>query len=236
MVSEAANRRGRAMILLACGFVAEARAAASSLVIGVPGGGDAGYLEAELERRAAEATAIISWGLTGALMEDLAVGDWVVGTGVAGALDAACDTTWIATALAVLPNARAGVFHADGLLADAPAKHALGRTGRLAVDMESHVAARIATRHGLPFAILRVVSDHVGDAVPPAVMASMGPGGRTDYAAIAASIARRPAQLPHFAAFARSALAAMRELRRGRALLGARLGAPDIRQRAADVV
>ena len=213
------------MILLTCGFIVEARTAASSAIEPVPGGGDATYLAAELDRFAPQAEAIISWGLAGALRDDLKIGDWVIGSGVSGGFDHDCDVDWQERVLAALPDARSGRFHADGLLADAPAKRMLGASGALAVDMESHIAARVAAAHGLPFAILRVVSDRVDDEMPPAVLVSMGPKGRTDYVRVAASLARHPAQIPAVAAFARHSMACLGVLKAGRVRLGPRLGA-----------
>ena len=214
------------LILLTCGFVVEAKTAASSDIHAVPGGGDATYLAAELDRLAPHAEAIVSWGLTGALRDDLRVGDWVIGTGVSGGFDHDCDADWQERVAAALPGAHRGRFHADGLLADAPAKRALGAGGAVAVDMESHIAARVAAAHELPFAILRVVSDRVDDEMPPAVLVSMGPNGRTDYVRVAASLARHPAQIPAFSAFARHSMACLKVLREGRVRLGPRLSAP----------
>ncbi len=211
------------LILLTCGFIIEAQTAASGAIRAVPGGGDASYLAAELDRLAPQAEAIVSWGLAGALTDDLAIGDWVIGSGVSGEIEHDCDAGWSERVLAALPGAYHGRFHADGLLADAPAKRALGASGRLAVDMESHVAARVAAAHGLPLLIARVVSDRVDDAMPPAVLVSMGPKGRTAYARVAASLARHPAQVPAFAAFARHSMACLKVLREGRARMGPRL-------------
>lgn len=215
------------MILVACGVGAEARAAASSDITAVPGGGNATWLAAELDRLAAAASGIVSWGLCGALQDDLAVGDWVVGTGVTGGFDYDCDSDWQERALAAFPGAHSGTVHADGHLAAAAAKRALGAGGALAVDMESHVAARVAAAHGLPFVILRVVSDQVGDALPPAVQVAMGPRGRTAYGRLLASLIRHPGQVAAFVAFARRSLTSLGELRAGRLRLGPRLGAPS---------
>ena len=213
------------MILLACGVSVEARAATSSDVTAVAGGGDATYLATELDRLAPQSDAMVSWGLAGALQDNLAIGDWVIGTGVSGGFDHDCDADWQERVLAALPGAHRGRCHADGLLADAPAKRALGAGGAIAVDMESHIAARVAAAHGLPFLILRVVSDRVDDELPPAVRVSMGPKGTTAYARLAASLARHPAQIPAFAAFARHGMMSLAVLRSGRVRLGPRLGA-----------
>ena len=69
-------------------------------------------------------------------------------------------------------------------------------TGAAAVDMESHIAARIAAKHGLPFAAVRVVADRADRALPPAAVAGFGPGGRVDIGAVLKALARQPAQLP----------------------------------------
>jgi len=144
------------------------------------------------------------------------------------------------TALRAVPPAdrRLARIWADGsLAATAEAKRQLhARTGALATDMESHIAARVAADHGLPFAILRVISDSAADALPPAFAVAMQPGGGTDYAALIASLATRPGQLPAFVRAARHAMTALRALLRGRVLLGPRFLLPDAGERAADVI
>lgn len=62
--------------------------------------------------------------------------------------------------------------------------------------MESHIAARIAAEAGLPFAVLRCVSDEAAAALPPAIKVAMKPGGGLALGAVIASIASRPGQLP----------------------------------------
>ena len=213
------------MILVACGVVAEATAVASRDIVAVPGGGDATYLAAELDRLAPQAEAIVSWGLAGALQPGLAIGDWVIGTGVGGAVEHDCDADWQDRVAAALPGAHRGRVHADGDLAGAARKRSLGGSGALAVDMESHIAGRMAAAHGLPFLILRVVSDGIDDALPPAVQVAMGPRGRTAYVRLLASLARHPGQVPAFAAFARRSVECLGVLKGGRIRLGPRLGA-----------
>ena len=77
------------------------------------------------------------------------------------------------------------------------AKPTLHRTtGALAVDMESHVAARIAARHGLPFAAGRVISDRrmnasAGRARRHATGRQDRPAGRPAIAAARSQAARR---------------------------------------------
>ncbi len=212
------------MILVACGVGAEARAAASTDVRAVAGGGDATWLATALDALAPRASGIVSWGLAGALNSDLHAGSWVVGTGVTGGFHATCDAGWRERIAAALPRAREGRFYADGGLADPPRKHSLGASGAIAVDMESHVVARVAAAHRLPFVIVRVISDAVDDAMPPAVRVAMGPRGTTDYRRLMASLGRHPTQIPAFAAFAWRSVGCLRVLRAGRVSLGPRLG------------
>lgn len=215
-------------ILVACGVAAEARAVAGEQVRAVAGGGDATYLAATLDGLAPRAEAIVSWGLAGALVDDLNVGDWVVGSGVTGVFDYACDAEWAARVVAALGGARTGLVHADGHLADPARKRGLGAMGPVAIDMESHVAARVAAAYRLPFLIIRLISDAVGDALPHAAQVAMGPRGTTDYRRLLASLVRHPAQVPGFARFAVTSLASLRALRAGAACMGPRLGAPDV--------
>ena len=70
------------------------------------------------------------------------------------------------------------------------------RPAPLAVDMESHVAARVARRHRLPFAAARVVSDPAHRTLPPAARVAMKPDGRVDLPAVMRSLLAHPAQLP----------------------------------------
>ena len=97
-----------------------------------------------------------------------------------------------------LPAARVGPIYADGhLITNAPDKASLHReTGALAADMESHIAARAAAEAGLPFAILRCVSDEADANLPPAIAVAMRPGGGLALGAAFSSIMKQPSQLP----------------------------------------
>src|ERR1700733_14743996 len=130
------------MILVATGLQREARSLAGPPLSVIAGGGDRPRLEAELEQGAAEADAIISIGLGGALIEGLWPGDWVVASGVVcpDASVLVTDSDWTARLMATLPRARAGtILGSDSMLVDRDAKRlAHQTTGAAAVDMESH--------------------------------------------------------------------------------------------------
>jgi adenosylhomocysteine nucleosidase len=115
-----------------------------------------------------------------------------------------------------LPEAHLGtVVGSDTIAATLQEKHSLYKaTGALAVDMESHVAAQVATRHDLPFAILRTISDGADHVLPPAALVGMKPDGGMALGAVLASLARRPAQLSALIRTGRDTERAFRTLRR----------------------
>ncbi|WP_375395765.1 phosphorylase [uncultured Sphingomonas sp.] len=216
-------------VVVATGFNREV-ACVSHLagVVPVAGGGDPVGLRTRLERAAAGATGIVSFGMTGALADGLAIGDWVVADRLWGAIELGCDPAW-ATALAnALPSARIGGFYADGRMIDTVAeKLALGeRHGALAVDMESHIAGAVAAERGLPFAIVRCVSDGARHLLPHAITVSMRPDGGVDGKAMLRSLAARPGQMADIARTTAGFAKAMRELKRGAIRIGPRMGLP----------
>ncbi|MDN4630610.1 phosphorylase [Sphingomonas sp. PsM26] len=137
------------------------------------------------------------------------------GSGVGGAL-----VEWLAKNL---PGAHRGtVVGADSIIGSVAEKTALyAATGAIAVDMESHIAARVAARHDLPFAIVRTISDTVDHALPPAALVGMKPDGGVALGAILASLARNPAQLPALIRTGRDAGAAFKALARAMETLDA---------------
>jgi adenosylhomocysteine nucleosidase len=217
-------------IVVATGFTREVRTIARPGIVAVAGGGRADALDAMLRAAVARgADGILSFGLTGGLADGLRIGDWVVGDRLSGAIDHPCDPAWRDRLAAALPGARIGGFFADGRMIDTIAeKRALGeRHDALAVDMESHVAARIAREHGLPFAIARIVSDEVDHLLPPAITVSMRPDGGFDRAAMRRSLARDPAQMADVVQTMIQFLIGFRGLRAGARRLGPRLALPD---------
>jgi adenosylhomocysteine nucleosidase len=101
------------------------------------------------------------------------------------------------------------------------------------VDMESHVAARIAALHNIPFAICRAVIDPVDRDLPPAAVVELRPDGTPDIPAICRSVMCRPAQIPALVRTAMDAWTAREALRRGRRLLGVGLACPYLREHCA---
>lgn len=194
-------------------------------VVAVAGGGDPIALRHRIEQAAHGAVAIASFGMAGALADGLMIGDWIVADRLAGAIDARCDARWTTALAAALPSARIGGFYADGRMIDTVAeKLALGeRHHALGVDMESHVAAAVASERNLPFAIVRCVSDGARHLLPHAITVSMRPDGGVNGRAMLASLAARPSQVADVARTTAGFARAMSALRQGARRLGPRL-------------
>ena len=216
-------------VIAVTGVAREAASLRHPGILTITGGGDPVALRAKIEQAAPTAAGIISYGMTGALADGLRIGDWVIGTHLSGAVDQDCHAAWIAALHTRFPNARRGGYYADGRMIDTiDEKRALAdRYDVIAVDMESHIAAAVAAERGLPFAILRCVSDKASHALPPAIIVAMRPDGGIDGMAMARSLATRPAQLPDFARTIAGFANAMRALKRGGAQIGQRMALPD---------
>jgi adenosylhomocysteine nucleosidase len=169
---------------------------------------------------------IISIGIAGGLAPGLAPGDWVVASGVvAEGTRIPTDASWSNRLLRALPSA----IYADISGVDAPVvaradKHALHEeAGTVAVDMESHIAAKIAARHRVPFAACRVILDPAERTLPPAALVGMRADGRADVFAVVRSLCQQPRQVFALLRVIADARAARSALFRGRRRLGANL-------------
>ena len=208
-------------VVVATGTKREAAALAGAGWTVIAGGGDAAALDARLTPACEGASGVLSFGMAGALAPGLAVGDWVIGEHVTGAVSAVCDPAWRDVLTARLPSARIGGVHADGrMVVKVAHKQMLGASGDVcAVDMESHVAARVAAACGLPLAIVRCVSDEANRALPPAIAVAMRPGGGIDGGAVLRSLVAEPRQIPSLIRVTRDFARAMRALRQGGAAI-----------------
>jgi adenosylhomocysteine nucleosidase len=140
------------------------------------------------------------------------------------------DAAWAARLRAKLGGAEiVAIAGVDRPLVTQSQKQALFEaTGAAAADMESHVAARLAAKHGLPFAVLRVVADPQERGLPPAALAGMRADGTTDVAAVLGSVGKNPAQIPQLVRVAADAGRAFSALLRCHRRLGPGLGLFDL--------
>ncbi|MGB5182855.1 MAG: adenosylhopane nucleosidase [Xanthobacteraceae bacterium] len=163
---------------------------------------------------------IISFGVGGGLAPDLIPGDCVVASAI---IDYPAvrptDPLWSRKLAEMIPDARHGpIMGVNAVVSDPADKRKLHAfTRAVAVDMESHLVARLAAAHGLALAAVRVIIDPAHRAVPPAALLAMAPGGSADVSAMLREILARPSQvspLMRLAADAISARAALVRLRR----------------------
>jgi adenosylhomocysteine nucleosidase len=214
-------------ILAATGLQRERRLIDGPGIEVIAGGGDAVRLESELDRLAGKACGIISIGIAGALASGLTPGRWVVARAVFDdGKSIPTDQDWTDRLIARLPHAATGLLiGTNAVVADAAQKAALHQaTGADAVDMESHIVARVAGRHRLPFVAARVISDAAGRTLPPAARIGMRPDGAMDLPAVWRSLLREPFQLPALIRTGLEAEWSFRALFRGCHRLGPGLG------------
>lgn len=214
-------------ILAVCGLKREAQIAGGTGVVAVAGGGDETGLTKKLEALHGDITGVISIGLGGGLSPHLKAGDVVIGERVLSGADIfRCDNLWRVTLAAKFPTAHQGPIAAsDVVLDDADAKAKLHqRSGALAVDMESAVAARFAAARNLKLAVLRVISDDARHTLPPAALVAMMPDGGISLSRVLWSVVKNPLQIPALIRTGRTSEKAFAELLRCRNLLGSGLG------------
>jgi hopanoid-associated phosphorylase len=217
-------------VIAVTGLAREARIARRAKLTPVISGADAELLERRLEAAIAKgAKGIVSFGIAGALAPLLKIGDVVVATHVVhGDERYPTDAKWTAAIRARLPRAIPGVIaghdqivsHVDGK------RRLLSLTGAYAVDMESHVAARLAARHNIPFVAIRTISDAANRGLPPAAQLPLKPSGRIRLRKVLASVVGEPSQIPDLMRTGREAGRAFRALLRSRNALGLFLGCP----------
>jgi adenosylhomocysteine nucleosidase len=174
---------------------------------------------------------IISFGVAGGLAANLHPGDWVVASAIVESdTTRTTDAVWSGKLCDAIKGARfAPIMGVDAPVAEPETKRALHRTsGAAAVDMESHVVARVAAEHGLAFTALRVIVDPADRAIPPAALVGMGSGIRADAAAVLREVIARPAQLSSLLRVSLDAYLARTEMLRVRELLGPHFGLAEL--------
>jgi adenosylhomocysteine nucleosidase len=127
---------------------------------------------------------LVSFGVAGALDDDLRVGDVLDATRV---VDAAGSTLWEGAGLGVRGARPATVLASDELVHDPAERRRLrDQSGADAVDMESGVLARSGRLTG----VVRAISDCV-DSDVEGVDATVHADGRTDVVGLARWVARK---------------------------------------------
>ena len=188
-------------------------------LVAVSGIGCAAAASAAVKLIEAGATALISWGMAGALDPKLTAGAVCVPSEVIGTDGGrfAAAQHWREPVAALIgarqPVAGGTLLTSAQAIDTAAAKQAAHRkTGAAAVDMESSAVAQVAAAHGLPFIVVRVIVDAAGDAVPRTVVAASR-AGRVRIARLILGLVIRPTDIAPLLRLARRYRIATRSLR-----------------------
>ena len=143
-------------------------------------------------------------GFAGALDPELSVGDLVLAAEIASSTNHRVYLTRPALK-GVAPGGRvistlqlAGRAEKKRLSQDAAG-------GAVVVDLESHALAGVAAVRELPFAVLRIVSDRLDEALPPAIVRAQREDGSVSRLKILGSALLRPWEIPGLISMGRRA-------------------------------
>jgi len=177
----------------------------------IGGGTSQGAAHAAQRLANAGATALLSFGIAGALDPSLRPGALLIPfTVISGnqrhtanraLADRLGGTTWhvIVGADAVVPTPQQKVRLRE-------------QTGAAALDMESGAVARVAAARNLPFAVLRAICDPAQRTLPPAALIAPDASGSIAIWRVCHSLAIHPRQVPGVMALAFDAARARRAL------------------------
>lgn len=146
--------------------------------------------------------------------------EWVIVVGIAGAIENQTPIGTLVLPQLVINGAdgsehrptplRVGLGHmahgklwtSDELLLD-PALHAdLRADGVLALDMETAAVAKVCDERGVPWSVVRAISDRAGDgSVDAEIVGLSHPDGRPNFSAVTRYLVRHPGALPAFSAW-----------------------------------
>jgi adenosylhomocysteine nucleosidase len=148
------------------------------------------------------ATALVSWGFAGALDPGLSPGSLILPESILAKDQSpyCVDPVWresLCNRLKPYIDLHGGALaESPVVLASCAEKIALfQRTGARAVDMESASIALIAKEAGVPFLVVRAISDAAKVAIPRSVLNSIDKFGRVRFSRLLPCLARRPLEL-----------------------------------------
>jgi adenosylhomocysteine nucleosidase len=202
----------RADIGIVTGLQAEARwLAKAGFKIAVGGGTPPGAAAAARRLLAEGVAALVSFGLAGGLRPGLRPGAVLVPPLILTESGAyACDSRLLRFFGGATPGP---ILGGEEIAATPEAKARLFRQHRAdAIDLESGAVAEIAAAAARPFAALRAVADPAERALPAAALTALRADGGLNLPGIAASLLRRPGQIPDLIRTGRDAAAARHAL------------------------
>ena len=137
---------------------------------------------------------VVSTGWCGALDPQLKEGQIIAATQV---IDLATNETFGCAKLITTDPFTSGILISQNRIAnDAGEKRELAKNGAIAIDMESAGVAARATKAGLPFCCIKVVSDRADESFPFDLNKMRTPAGRIARGKIVVQALTHPNQLP----------------------------------------
>lgn len=136
---------------------------------------------------------LVSFGVCGGLSPKLQVHDLVFGTAVTnGTVTLRADREWFYTMAGHLtfPHHGAPVYSTGQEGGNTPAErhHLFSEYGTWTIDDESFAVATVAAELGIPFAVVRSVSDDYLEPIPAAIANATNPDGSCNFKAVLAAI------------------------------------------------
>jgi adenosylhomocysteine nucleosidase len=186
------------MLVAVCGLKDERRILAKSNALVLCGAAAVAQLDSQVP---ANCTGILSFGICGALSPDLRVGDLVLGATVMDGKEVhPADGEWLVRLKAGLKRLLVEVVPvwsvgAEGGVTPAERAALFGTTRCWIIDDESSAVASFAKRRGVPFAVMRAVSDDARTALPPAARRVVCPDGGLRIDVIWRALRTDPSQI-----------------------------------------
>ncbi len=213
-------------IAIVCGLKSEAAvvqkvAGNKKVRVGISGASAARAYE--LARIACQdgAAAVISVGVSGALDPALQPGDLIIGDEVIAddtGRHYEADNYLLGAAKASVANRSAPIgplFGSDSIVRSPEHKSALRYNhDAIAVDMESHGAARAAAEFSTPFIGIRAIADPADRALPKAALNAVAPDGSTRVFATLLEMTKAPGDIPALMQLGSDSSKALKTLRR----------------------
>lgn len=158
---------------------------------------------------------VLSAGFSGAIAEDLRVGDLILATEVVDLDGNRRPTTWpgdLPPGEWRPPLRRGRILTTSRLVATVAEKQVLGRQhDAVAVDMETSIVARCCARAAVPFGCLRAISDDLHTPLSPGLVDCLA-GGRVAPLRLLRLLARSPRTAAELLRLARQTKVAARQL------------------------
>jgi adenosylhomocysteine nucleosidase len=223
------TREGAAAVGVVTGLRAEARCLRRLNLRIACTGGSSERARTEAARLVSEGAArLVSFGLAGGLAPELRPGDLLLPDTIRSpdGRSMPTDPAWrerlnalfVAGGLRTTSGALAGSERIVATVADKRAL--LEATGAIAVDMESHEVAAVASAAGIPFVVIRAIADPYDRVIPQAALEMLRPDGRVRVHGVLGGVIRQPGQLIALLRLGRESAAALATLPRAALLAG----------------